>query len=68
MCFGRRACSRHSSRRPCARRACWPSVTTRTVIGAPFYVMEQVEGAVVTNEIPAPLDTPEPSAAAWPRS
>jgi aminoglycoside phosphotransferase (APT) family kinase protein len=29
------------------------------VIGAPFYVMECVRGAVVTEEVPAPLDTPE---------
>jgi aminoglycoside phosphotransferase (APT) family kinase protein len=30
-----------------------------SVIGAPFYVMEQVHGEVVTDTIPAPLDTPE---------
>ena len=30
-----------------------------SVIGAPFYVMEYVEGTVITSEIPAPLDTPE---------
>jgi aminoglycoside phosphotransferase (APT) family kinase protein len=30
-----------------------------SVIGAPFYVMEYVEGTVVTSEIPHPLDTPE---------
>jgi aminoglycoside phosphotransferase (APT) family kinase protein len=30
-----------------------------SVIGAPFYVMEQVHGEVVTDRIPAPLDTPE---------
>jgi aminoglycoside phosphotransferase (APT) family kinase protein len=29
------------------------------VIGAPFYVMEQVEGFVVTGEIPPPLDGPD---------
>src|ERR1700753_2187318 len=29
------------------------------VIGAPFYVMERVRGAVITDTIPAPLDTPE---------
>ena len=28
------------------------------VIGAPFYVMERVEGEVITSAIPAPLDTP----------
>jgi aminoglycoside phosphotransferase (APT) family kinase protein len=28
------------------------------LIGAPFYVMEQVHGAVVTDSIPAPLDSP----------
>src|SRR5436305_12906626 len=31
----------------------------RNVIGAPFYVMERVEGDVITSEIPAPLDNPE---------
>jgi aminoglycoside phosphotransferase (APT) family kinase protein len=29
------------------------------VIGAPFYVMEKVEGHVITSEVPAALDTPE---------
>jgi aminoglycoside phosphotransferase (APT) family kinase protein len=29
------------------------------VIGAPFYVMEKVEGDVITTELPADLDTPE---------
>jgi aminoglycoside phosphotransferase (APT) family kinase protein len=29
------------------------------VIGAPFYVMEKVEGHVVTSEVPAELDSPE---------
>jgi aminoglycoside phosphotransferase (APT) family kinase protein len=29
------------------------------VIGAPFYVMEKVDGHVVTREVPADLDTPE---------
>jgi aminoglycoside phosphotransferase (APT) family kinase protein len=29
-----------------------------SVIGAPFYVMEKVEGHVITDSIPAPLDTP----------
>jgi aminoglycoside phosphotransferase (APT) family kinase protein len=29
-----------------------------TVIGAPFYVMEKVEGDVITNSIPDALDTP----------
>jgi aminoglycoside phosphotransferase (APT) family kinase protein len=28
------------------------------VIGAPFYVMERVRGDVITDTIPAPLDTP----------
>ena len=28
------------------------------VIGAPFYVMERVRGEVITDSIPAPLDTP----------
>jgi aminoglycoside phosphotransferase (APT) family kinase protein len=28
------------------------------VIGAPFYVMERVDGHVITDSIPAPLDTP----------
>jgi len=29
------------------------------VIGAPFYVMERLEGVVVTTEVPPPFDTPE---------
>ena len=29
------------------------------VIGAPFYVMEQVVGEVITNTMPGPLDTPQ---------
>jgi aminoglycoside phosphotransferase (APT) family kinase protein len=29
------------------------------VIGAPFYVMEQVQGDVITDTIPGPLDNPE---------
>ena len=29
------------------------------VIGAPFYIMEEVVGAVVTDELPPALDTPE---------
>src|SRR3954470_1611907 len=28
-----------------------------SVIGAPFYVMDYVEGEVITNEVPAALDT-----------
>jgi aminoglycoside phosphotransferase (APT) family kinase protein len=28
------------------------------VIGAPFYVMEQVHGAVITDSLPAPLENP----------
>ena len=30
-----------------------------SVIGAPFYVMEYVEGSVITSDIPKGLDTPE---------
>jgi aminoglycoside phosphotransferase (APT) family kinase protein len=30
-----------------------------SVIGAPFYVMERMEGVVVTDELPEPLDNPE---------
>src|SRR3954467_15191812 len=30
-----------------------------SVIGAPFYVMEKVEGDVITTEIPEPLATPD---------
>jgi aminoglycoside phosphotransferase (APT) family kinase protein len=33
------------------------------VIGAPFYVMEEVEGVVITDSIPEPLDNPEQRAA-----
>ena len=29
------------------------------VIGSPFYVMEEVHGEVITNTMPAPLDSPE---------
>jgi aminoglycoside phosphotransferase (APT) family kinase protein len=29
------------------------------LIGAPFYIMERVEGDVVTTELPEPLDNPE---------
>ncbi len=29
------------------------------VIGAPFYVMEEVHGEVITNSLPHPLDNPE---------
>jgi len=29
------------------------------VIGAPFYIMEYVEGSVITSEVPQPLDTLE---------
>jgi aminoglycoside phosphotransferase (APT) family kinase protein len=29
-----------------------------SVIGAPFYVMERVEGDVITTEVPGPLDNP----------
>jgi aminoglycoside phosphotransferase (APT) family kinase protein len=31
----------------------------RSVIGAPFYVMERVDGDVVTDSIPEPLDNPD---------
>lgn len=30
-----------------------------SVIGAPFYVMEKVEGHVITSQVPPALDTPE---------
>jgi len=30
-----------------------------SVLGVPFYVMEYVEGTVITSEVPGPLDTPE---------
>lgn len=30
-----------------------------SVIGAPFYVMEKLEGHVITGEIPGPLDAPD---------
>jgi aminoglycoside phosphotransferase (APT) family kinase protein len=33
------------------------------VIGAPFYVMDEVEGVVITDSIPPPLDNPEQRAA-----
>jgi aminoglycoside phosphotransferase (APT) family kinase protein len=46
-----------------ARRARVPAVLAvcddPAVIGAPFYVMERVEGHVVTSIVPAALDTPD---------
>jgi aminoglycoside phosphotransferase (APT) family kinase protein len=30
-----------------------------SLVGAPFYVMERIEGEVITSEIPAPLDHPQ---------
>jgi aminoglycoside phosphotransferase (APT) family kinase protein len=30
-----------------------------SIIGAPFYVMERLEGSVITDELPPALDTPE---------
>jgi aminoglycoside phosphotransferase (APT) family kinase protein len=30
-----------------------------SVLGAPFYLMEELQGSVITTEIPRPLDTPE---------
>ena len=35
-----------------ACRRCWPRATTSRVIGAPFYVMERVEGVVLDRELP----------------
>jgi aminoglycoside phosphotransferase (APT) family kinase protein len=34
-----------------------------SVIGAPFYVMDEVKGTVITDTIPEPLDNPEQRAA-----
>src|SRR3954452_8084276 len=34
-----------------------------SILGVPFYVMEEVEGTVITTEIPEPLDNPEQRAA-----
>ena len=28
------------------------------VLGVPFYVMEEIQGSVITSDIPGPLDTP----------
>jgi aminoglycoside phosphotransferase (APT) family kinase protein len=46
-----------------ARRARVPAVLAvcddESVIGAPFYVMERVEGHVVTSSLPAALDSPD---------
>jgi len=36
----------------------------RTVIGAPFYVMERLDGVVVRNELPPEMDTPDQGRAA----
>ena len=66
----------------CARRGCCSAVehadvrTPRvlatcddeSVIGAPFYVMEKVEGDVITTQVPAALDTPEQRAPRSPTS
>ena len=30
-----------------------------SILGVPFYVMEEIHGSVITNEIPDPLDSPE---------
>jgi aminoglycoside phosphotransferase (APT) family kinase protein len=30
-----------------------------SVLGVPFYVMERIEGTVITSEVPAPLDEPD---------
>jgi aminoglycoside phosphotransferase (APT) family kinase protein len=30
-----------------------------SILGVPFYLMEEIEGTVVSNELPAELDTPE---------
>ena len=30
-----------------------------SVLGVPFYVMEEVHGSVITSDIPEPLDNPE---------
>jgi aminoglycoside phosphotransferase (APT) family kinase protein len=38
-----------------------------SVIGAPFYVMEKIEGDVDRSDIPPALDTPA-ERAGWPRS
>jgi aminoglycoside phosphotransferase (APT) family kinase protein len=45
-----------------ARRAAVPAVLAvcedESVIGAPFYVMEKMDGVVLSNTVPAHLDTP----------
>ena len=57
-CCASGACWTRSRTPMCAPRArCSPAPTSR-VIGAPFYVMEYVEGTVITTDIPEPLDTP----------
>ena len=43
-CSARRGCSARSRRRPCARRGCSRCARTTDVIGAPFYVMERIDG------------------------
>ena len=72
-CAARRAARCRPARTTsCARRACCRRLAGRArvpavlavcdddaVIGAPFYVMERVEGHVVTSAVPAALDSPE---------
>ena len=31
----------------------------QSILGVPFYMMEELEGTVITSEIPGPIDTPE---------
>ena len=50
----------------CACRACSPSATTTAVIGAPFYVMERIEGEVITRRAARRRSTPQRrSARSW---
>ena len=57
------------ARRPRAGAArCSPSATTPAVIGAPFYVMEQLDGDVVTTAVPARRSTRPTSGGASARS
>ena len=58
-CCARRACLQRSTRRRCGRPACWPCATTTRVIGAPFYVMEEIARRRDHDAMPEPLDNPE---------
>ena len=58
-CCARRACSPPSRAPPVRAPTVLAACDDESVLGVPFYVMEYVEGTVITSEIPEALDTPE---------